>query len=531
MSLARVDRAQEVSMTRPIASRSPNEALLAAAVMAVLAAPAPAQLQFQRLLGRSIPGGGNHIIVLGDVDGDGDLDAVSAPSGAGLRLYVNNGAGVFVDVTAAQAPSFTSTASVMAVDLGDVDGDGDLDVVVGATPYVSERLYLNDGSGRYSDVTAAQMPNVSAFHWTRGLSLRDLDRDGDLDIALVNGLFTAGSIEAFFNDGAGTFTVATPTPLPNGSGTVAALELGDVDGDGDEDMVLAVVGTPPVSRRNLLYLNDGSGRFTDASSRIPSHAESSSDVALGDVDGDGDLDMVFGNRQTCTSWCNYDQNRLYLNSGSGSFSDAGGRLPWDQDSTQSVALGDVDGDGDLDLLIANSTGYYPPFMNRLYLNDGGGTFIDATARMPTGLASAVAVGDVDADGDADVIFGGSGGTMLLVNLLRQVEAANLPVIGTSYTLEIYARYGATRNADLALPFVSLGPASIPVPPFGVLGIDPVEAVSLPWVTIPQPAGIASSSVLVPNDPALIGLSVYGQALLLQPPLQARLTNVTMDVVR
>ena len=59
----------------------------------------------------------------------------------------------------------------------------------------------------------------------------------------------------------------------------------------------------------------------------------------------------------------------------------------------------------------------------------------------------------------------------------------------------------------------------------------MEAVSLPWVTIPQPAGIASSSVLVPNDPALIGLGVYGQALLLQPPLQARLTNVTMDVVR
>ncbi|MCA8965690.1 MAG: VCBS repeat-containing protein, partial [Planctomycetes bacterium] len=100
-------------------------------------------------------------------------------------------------------------------------------------------------------------------------------------------------------------------------------------------------------------------------------------LALGDVDGDGDLDLVVGN----SGFLGGGQTRLYFNDGAGRFSDeTATRLPVDHQITRAVALGDVDGDGDLDLVIGNSPIYGTVTgQNRPYLNDGTGTFSDVTA--------------------------------------------------------------------------------------------------------------------------------------------------------
>ncbi len=84
--------------------------------------------------------------------------------------------------------------------------------------------------------------------------------------------------------------------------------------------------------------------------------------------------------------------------------------------------------------------------------------------------------------------------------------------------------------DVALPFISLATAQIPLPPLGTLGLDPTRMLALPTFVIPQPAGVGSVSVAGPNNPGLVGASIYAQALLLPYPFQARLTNVTADVV-
>ncbi|MCA8948568.1 MAG: VCBS repeat-containing protein, partial [Planctomycetes bacterium] len=116
----------------------------------------------------------------GDVDGDGDLDLVLGNYGQQSRLYRNDGSGVFVDVTATHLPAIADGTSAVA--LGDVDGDGDLDLVVGESgTNVSpgqERLLANTGNGVFVDVTAAQMPVLDDV--TYCLALVDVDGDGDL---------------------------------------------------------------------------------------------------------------------------------------------------------------------------------------------------------------------------------------------------------------------------------------------------------------------------------------------------------------
>jgi len=91
-------------------------------------------------------------------------------------------------------------------------------------------------------------------------------------------------------------------------------------------------------------------------------------------------------------------------------------------------------------------------------------------------------------------------------------------------------FGPPRLVDVALPFLSLATVTIPLPPLGTLGIDPNFLIPLPAFVIQPTAGVGSVTITVPNIPSLAGISIYGQALLIQYPTQDRLTNVTADVM-
>ena len=214
-------------------------------------------------------------------------------------------------------------------------------------------------------------------------------------------------------------------------------------------------------------------------------------------------------------------------------------MPIDSDSSTAVALGDVDGDGDLDMVFGNigycGLSYCGAEQNRIYLNNGTGTYTDATAvRMPVriDITYAVALDDVDGDGDLDMVFGNIGQNRLYLNLLRQLDAPFPLRIGQTYTLAAYARYGPKSEIDVALLFLSGATAQVPLPPFGTIGLDPTQLLTVPPFPIPQPAGVGSVSFTVPNVEIFVGTFVYAQALLvpLAFPAQARLTNVTADEI-
>ena len=365
-------------------------------------------------------------VALGDVDGDGDLDAVAgvyepSPPGARVRLWLNDGEGHFADVTSARMPA-VKTPLTTCVALGDIDGDGDLDILEGNTSLSHvNHLFLNDGKGYFKDASS-RLP----YHHdvTRSLALCDVDFDGDLDIVVGNGDYMHPQVDRLYlNDGKGNFLDATSNIKATCKTATSSVVLGDIDGDGDPDLVEG-----NSSKNSRIYLNDGKGVFTPAPyTHLPSSAVYVSSVAIGDVDKDGDLDLVMG----CFIFgITPGQNKLYLNDGRGRFTDAtAARLPAYSGNTNDILLADLDGDGDLDLVEGDRGA------NRLYLNDGKGFFKAAPLALPGGGGTtwSLAAGDVDGNRTLDLLAGNEGRDHLYLNqgkaVFRDTGAAFWPEPG------------------------------------------------------------------------------------------------------
>ena len=303
-------------------------------------------------------------IAWGDVDGDGDLDLAAgngglSGSGASNKLYLNQN-GILQAMAFWQSDDIDWTSSIA---WGDVDNDSDLDLAVGNTLifdsvcdcYVEgsgrNKLYLNQSGMLLTSPTwqSDDSDGTSSVAWG------DVDADGDLDLAVGN---NGGPNKLYLNQNGTLQTIAYWQSDDENATT--SIAWGDVDADGDLDLAVGNNGGP-----NKLYLNQNGILQTNADNPWRSgDADLTQSIAWKDVDGDGDLDLAVGN------WA--QPNKLYLNL-NGVLQTQGQHL-WasnDADSTSSIAWGDIDGDGDPDLAVGNWDNVSDlDGPNKLYLNGG-----------------------------------------------------------------------------------------------------------------------------------------------------------------
>jgi hypothetical protein len=346
-----------------------------------------------------------------DVDDDGDLDIFKAEGtdsidGRPNRLLINTGAGVFVDETAVRIPE-PNGANSTKVDLGDVDGDGDLDAIVANVG--PEQLLLNDGGGVFTDASAQLPPPVPVFqNISADARFADVDGDGDLDVLVSNENPFPGGVGAqnriFVNDGTGHFIDGTAARLPAAIDQTAAMLPGDVDGDGDLDLVVLNRG-----QENVL-INAGGGFFQDeTASRFPVTTDSTRGGGLADLDGDEDLDLVTGNSRG-------EPVALYLNEAGVFTARNFGMVPLPDETDAGLELVDLEGDGDLDVYLPNAGQFQAGhgFLggpDRYFRNNGRGKFKERTSHHftpPNDPTTDATFGDIDGDGDLDLVVGNSG---------------------------------------------------------------------------------------------------------------------------
>jgi len=360
------------------------------------------------------------------------------PTGGGRRerpewkASLSLPADLWVDATAATIGETGDWTN--KVEIADLDADGRPDLLFAnggdydtpGTP-VASRVFLNRGPGkRFEDGT--QLVFGAATFLARVIKVRDVDGDGRADVFVGTTFDTQSRL--FVGTAEGRFRDATQERLPALVGNVGDAEFGDADGDGDLDLALVEwgAGSPMKNEggRTRLWLNDGAGKFTDATGeRMPDvRVRFSWELEWLDVDDDLDLDLLVSSKRSAGSF-------LFANSGDGHFSDvSAARLPQFKNNYEFEPL-DLDGDGRLDLVTINDG---PRFTEHLFRADGKGGFEDATERWwpaadnPSFDDNMVCGLDFDSDGDVDFLIGSlDGPDRLLVNDGKGRLAAGAPV--------------------------------------------------------------------------------------------------------
>lgn len=397
-------------MRRPTPSSLLFTALSCASITACAAPPPPATTLFTDVTATHVPADAElHALdaALLDVDSDGDLEVAVAVENGANRLYLNDGTGKLSHTPGA----FGSIAGDNEhVRVADFNGDGHLDVVFVAEDTEQHNLFLGDGKGGFTRVSE-RLPATSQAN---AVAVGDVNGDGLPDIVVGNtteGKEGVAQPFLWLNDRArpGWFIDASISHLPAIDVQAQGIVLADLDGDGDLDM--AIASQDPINR---LLLNDGGGRFTDATERLGEQIPTETrEVHALDANGDGRLDLVFFNLTSNNrDWDKDPQTRLLINQGNARFKDeTRTRLPTHRFSSWGGSVVDFNEDGHPDLVVsAIDVPGFVPLQVRAWQNDGKGNFSDVTASVipaaTVGRSWSMARGDLDGDGKQDLFIGG-----------------------------------------------------------------------------------------------------------------------------
>jgi enediyne biosynthesis protein E4 len=386
-----------------------------------------------------------------DYDNDGDLDIFLVNCGehsktklkrSPNRMFRQDPGFHFTDVE--KTTGLSGTGYSMGVAAGDIDNDGDVDLYI--TNFGPDELYRNNGDGTFTNITAAA--GISNPAWATSAAFLDYDRDGYLDIFVANYVFynpqvqcndRAGRLDycgpvgfdgspdvLYHNNGNNTFTdVSVKSGIARVAGKGLGVVVTDFNDDHFPDIFVANDREP-----NFVWINNGDGTFSEqglalgCAVNLLGQPEANMGVAIGDVDSDMDFDLYL-------THLHGETNTFYRNNGKVGFQDdtAISRLGGLRSFTGfGTGFFDFDQDGDLDVFVANGRvtrgtlltksnrpdywDYYAE-PNLLYENNGKGEFSDVSARCGLLCASiknsrAATFGDIDNDGDIDVLVSNEG---------------------------------------------------------------------------------------------------------------------------
>jgi hypothetical protein len=403
-----------------------------------------------------------------DIDDDGLIDVFVVDGGsiadravaskARHRLFRNMGGGKFSDVT--PQSGITHPEYGMGACAGDVDNDGRIDLyVTNAGPNV---LFRNAGGGAFTDIT--RTAGVGLDGWSTSCAFLDVDRDGDLDLFVANYLDALPNINPFCgdpqrrirvychplnykgkpsvlyrNDGMGRFTdVSADAGIAKYIGNGLGVAVGDYDDDGWPDVFVANDAVP-----NFLFHNEHNGRFTEVglAAGVSVARDGKPRAGMGtefaDYNGDGRLDLIVTNHE-------FETHSLFRNDGRGLFTDATVESGIGPPTLPYVGFGvaffDADNDTRLDLAIINGhvidntamfrSGSTHAQRKLLLRNTNGRRFADVGRQAGTGFSRdgvgrSLVTGDIDNDGDLDLLVTNNGGA---AELLRNDGGARLAAI-------------------------------------------------------------------------------------------------------
>ncbi|MES2388754.1 MAG: FG-GAP-like repeat-containing protein [Bacteroidota bacterium] len=397
--------------------------------------------------------------------------AVSAFSAVAGTVERNNSAGIFkIENGKAMKPegpqvagTFTAVtgtpvSAIASIHRGqgawaDIDNDGDLDLALcgesTTTNTYSLKFYFNNAG------TFAAGGSFTGFYGA-AIAFGDFDRDGDQDLVVTGATSSAAAAPAtavvYKNNGSGTFTSSGSSGIT--AVFAASIATGDYDQDGDIDLLMGGMTSGSSSLSTLvLYRNSGTGSFS-ATTQSAFIGAGYSSVAFGDIDSDGDLDVVAAGRYTVNA-VNFYATNVYTNS-NGTYTNTNQTLQGV--SWAGVALGDYDNDGDLDMFLNGSTDgtqSAATSITKVYKNNGSGTYTELTSSgLPIAQIGTISLADYDTDGDLDVLITGFDGTNRFTRvytcgatgLFTQFTISGMPN-GGSYGYSAWGDYDADGDLD------------------------------------------------------------------------------------
>ena len=358
-------------------------------------------------------GTGPYAVAVGDIDGDGKPDLAIANYGTssnpGNTVSVLRNTSTLGTISYATKVDFATGSVPISLAIGDIDGDGKLDLVV--TKYNDSSVSVLRNTGSSGSISFATKVDFATGSRPYSVAIGDLNGDGKPDLAVANN--SSSTVSLFRNTGSsGTISFATKVNFTTGTNP-QSVSIGDIDGDGKYDLVIANYSSNTVSvLRNI----DSIGTISFASKIDFTTGTKPRSVAIGDMNGDGKLDLVisnydvgFGNtvsvlRSTSTSGSVNFATKADFSTGSGPYT---------------VALGDIDGDGKPDLATSNQNSNNISVLR----NTSTTTTIGFSTKVDFGTGTyplSLAISDLDGDGKLDfaIVNSGSNGIGNTVSVLR-----------------------------------------------------------------------------------------------------------------